>query len=168
MDAVWQFKFDLVPEAGLVLVHGSVPPVLDEYRDSDWDDLSNVDFDALPNYWAGRDAYALSAAFSLLLEPLDEPTSAWRRYGDFDDGNAAWITPEGVSCGLDLRDFSPELAREFIGIAHRSACKIAVNGSGAVIDPEWNNMAFQIRTSTAARFVRNPTEFIGRLAGLAD
>lgn len=156
--AVWQFKFNLIPSAGIARVHGGNVAVIEEYRSSPSGPQFREGAD-FPNYWdpsALRQAALVVSGFS---PEIDSWSAEARMFGDA-EGDKIEVWNDEITCFVNMRNFSEPFVQNVLSLARRFDCKLVVHGSGAVIEPEMSELAPHIDVSDAYRFCVSPEEYL--------
>ena len=157
--AIWHFKFYLVPASGIARLRGANAEVLDEYRSSPG--RPEFDEDAVfPNYW---DDPAVLRQIALAVSGLLPEMRSWsdeaRMFGD-DDAHRIEVWGDDVRCRINMRDFPYDLMDRILALAKKFNCKIAVSGSGAVVEPTMAALSPHIEASDAYKFCVSPVDFL--------
>jgi hypothetical protein len=159
--AIWQFKFAMVPGAGIRRVHGHLVHVLDEYRVpkiSEGTLAVTSPIDA-KNYWEGLDSGVVAAAMSGILEPAKSWSSDALMFGD-EDGDRVEVWGDDVDCAIDLRNFSAPRLESIVDVARALGCKLVLHGTGQVIEPIFESILQEVRSSHAYAFCVGPVDFL--------
>jgi hypothetical protein len=147
--ATWQFAFVLAPRAALAKLPGDAT-VLEDSRP----------------YWVGHSRSSLLS----WLHPLGMPQSTWSedivRWGSEETTCALLMTEAEVidelRVRLDLREPPSDMISQLLAVAQRHDW-IVITESGRVLEPTMSAVLDASKDSPAARFVKNPCEFLDDL-----
>ena len=153
--ALWQFRFSLVPEAGIILKHGKVPSVLESFLPADPDDLDTT-ADASPQlaYWGDINPSTISSVHSL-LPPMDSWLEDARMFG-YRHGHQIEAWSHDLICKFDARDPDTAILDQYVSLARELDCRIVLHETGQVLKADVAVIHLALRESRAARFLRNP------------
>ncbi len=152
--SIWQFKVSLVPEMGILRVHGTIPSELEDYRpfDPESDDLDQE----LPNYWEGHVVPPeVMEEISSILPPMESWSAEARMFG-YSHGNQIEVWGHDVLCKVDLRAFDGEYLRRIVELADDLNSLIVLNENGRVLPADLSEVLEAVRKSRACRFMVNP------------
>lgn len=152
---VWQFRFSLVPELGILREHGSIPAELESMKPAQPEDPLDEEY---PNYWAGQPQSPRDIeAFKALLPPMESWSSDALFFG-YSHGHQVELWDDDVICKLDMRAFDPELLRNYVEVAANHGCLIALHENGQVLQPDIELILEACKKSKAMRFVGSPLD----------
>lgn len=155
--AAWQFKFNLVPKAGVERVLGSSAEFIAEYASIDRDNYE-VDPDReFPNYWAEKSPKSYAEVVARLLPTRSSWSEKALMFG-LSDGDSVELWGDSFFVELDVRHYSRRLAQSLMEIAHADELLVADTGEGRLFAPDLVLLERQIESSVAARFVANPAQ----------
>lgn len=153
--AAWQFDLQLVPRASLAQL-GIAP---DDHLSTE--QLDNAD------WWRGK---WLPADYATRVTAILPPASAWAQdwqvYGS-EDGNRIDILATGgsieeVRARIDARAMNVWFLERLVELAGNFDA-LFVSPESRVIEPDVEAIWVELELSPAARFVRNPEEFLEHL-----
>lgn len=160
--AIWQYDITLVPRAAVLRQHGTIPSELPGYR-AVWnpEDVMNESY---PNYWRG---FMPPESFSAEIESLLSPSQSWSQdalmYGT-EDGNTIKIwRGADITVRLDVRSPDLELLRAIIEFADKHNLLLVSDTRGQPLEPSFESVIEDIRSSSAYRFCKDPMGYIERL-----
>lgn len=153
--SIWQFRFSLVPELGILRVHGEIPAELESMKPARPDDPLDEES---PNYWAGQPAFPLQIeAFKVLLPPMESWSSEALMFG-YSHGHQIELWHEDLTCKMDMRAFDVDLLRNCVELAGRHGFLIALHENGRVLPADFERVLDACEKSRATRFVCNPAK----------
>lgn len=160
--AVWQFKFSLVPTAGVQRIHGADAVVLQAYQISP-DGPKFLDEEENLNYWADlADLQEIALASSEILPEMESWSGDARMFGN-KESNKIEVWNDRVNCFIDMRFFSEEFLLRVVDMAKKFDCKFVISGSGVVIYPDLFKVIDQIKLSNAYKFCADPAGYLKSL-----
>ena len=156
--AVWQFKFTLVPTEGIVKAHGKVPDSMPQFAAVVPDACLDNEM-VWPNYWEGVDKSAIHALAMSVLPVADSWSNEATMYGN-SKTDEIQVWDDSVDVRLDCSNLNIRLLEGIVTIAEDCGCCIVLCEGGRVIAPILEQVIDALKTSSAARFVKNPKAFL--------
>jgi len=157
--AVWQFKFSLVPSAGIVAIHGKMVGELRSYQPPASEDIDDDKDGASVDYWDSAGASPLNARELTALLPAHPSWSSDAEMFGSKRGDRIELWTDDINCILDMRAFSESLLESIVAIAARMKCKVVVHGTGEVVDPDVEQVMARVKQSGAYQFCKDPDEY---------
>ena len=162
--AIWQFRFSLVPTAGILKTYGGLVDALPEYAQHD-PNATVKEVSEFNNYWEGVD---FSSPFMKSLESILPPRKSWsddaKMFGS-EDGNKIEVWNDDIVCSIDVRNFDIPFISSILEVARGMQCKVALKDGGRLIDPNLSDLLVEINNSRSMQFVQNPVDFLKNLGG---
>lgn len=153
--AIWQFKISLVPRDGVQRVHGVITSTLDEFTSPSGESVDFLD-EEYPNYWEGvKIPPDCLRELESLLPPIESWSDRARMFG-YDSGHKLEVWDTEVRVSFDMRAFDPDYFRHVLDLARRMECLVVLNGSGAILSPDDEEVLEACNKSVACRFVADP------------
>ena len=165
--ATWQFSFSLVPQEGIVRIHGGDVLELDEFRPIDKCNIpsGSQGVHTRENYWLSsppRNNQAVIEDFGRLLPPLESWDADAVMFG-FRHGHQVEIWSDDLVCRFDARDPDTSLLEKYAGLALRLGCRVVLHENGQVLGPDANELLLALLRSRAKRFVTDPESALKEL-----
>jgi hypothetical protein len=155
--AIWQFRFSLVPELGIIREHGGVPSELESMKPVNPDVAFDLDAE-YPNYWAGQPRPPLELDdFKTLLPPMESWSKNALMFG-YSHGHQIELWKDDLICKIDMRAFDPDLLEKCVELGGRNGCLIALHENGQVLAAVWDVILESCQRSRAVKFVCDPTK----------
>ena len=160
--AVWQYDVALVPKAGIIRHHGSVPDELPGHR-AVWNPQDTMD-EASPNYWQGAEPpERLAQEIEHILPPIPSWSGKALMFGNGQGHRMEiWLADE-IRFRFDLRHFDLDLLRSVVRFARTHGLLWVSDTHGCPIPPELERVIQDIQVSDAYRFCQNPEGYLKAL-----
>ena len=156
--AVWQFKFTILPVAGIFRVHGGMIDVLSEFAERAPDAQFDEDKE-FPNYWEGIDSSPMHALAKSMLPITKSWSDEATMFGNSKTDDIQ-IWKDSVNVRLDCSNLNVALLEAVVAVASESNCCLVLSEGGRIIPPVLHLVLDAANASPASRFVKNPTGFI--------
>src|SRR3954451_3483077 len=128
--AIWQFKFDLLPESGFKRLHGGLLPNLSFARSPAGPRLVREAQEEV-NYWAGSDPFSLIPDIQTLLPERKSWSEDARMFGN-EEGDAVEVWADLVFCAADMRAISKEFLDGILETAIKNELLLVLNENAVV------------------------------------
>ncbi len=165
--AIYQYHLTVIPRQS-ILRHWDIVPVKVQVHDNpafDEDDLINVK-------WWNKEQVDFGTIEKRILSFANkvEWTKKFADGGDYGDNDTSDISIHMDETGhldefsfrIDLRDIDKGFSNNVLTIA-KNLNTILLDRQGNLFEPTHENLADNIRTSNAFKFVTNPTDFLNKL-----
>ncbi len=156
--AAWQFKFSIVPVAGIFNVHGAMVAMIPELAAHVPDALIDEDED-FPNYWDGIGKEWVHTLAQRLLPQAASWSSDAIMYGHSRTDDIQ-IWEDSVDVRLDCANLDIDLLKEVVNAASDANCCLVLAEGGKVIAPTLDQVIDALSKSSASRFVKDPKGFL--------
>jgi len=161
--AVWQYKFTMVPQAGIESVHGCIPDCVESFRGV-WDDEGFDPEAELPNYWQGvAPPENFSDDFRSLLPERESWSDDALMFGISGGDQVELWKGDNISVRMDLRAPNRELLDSILNLAAREQLMIVPLEHGRPLLPIEPLVIEDIQGSDAYSFVEDPRGFLTSL-----
>jgi hypothetical protein len=164
--AIYQYHVTVIPRQ-TILRHWNPIPDKVQYRDNPkfGDDLINI------NWWdnLNTDLDDLEKRIRVFADQVEwtKRTEGMKTFGD-NETNDITISKtdlgqvEGMSFRIDLREIDKRFIDNVLTISKDLDC-LLLDSQGNLFEPTNENLADNIKTSNAFKFVTNPTDFLNKL-----
>ncbi|MCI0536247.1 MAG: hypothetical protein L0Z50_13555 [Verrucomicrobiales bacterium] len=160
--AIWQYDIGLVPRLGVIRLHGIIPAELPGYR-AVWNPEEGAE-KPLPNYWDdGLPPASLAGEIAAML-PVGSSWSADALMYGAEDSHCVkiWKT-DGITFRFDLRRPDLSLLRSIVDFADRHGLLLVPDTRGQPMEPSFEGIIADMRTSDAYRFCKDPEAYLRSL-----
>lgn len=153
--AIWHYRSELVPRAGVLSRHGSVPQkILFGVLDDDC---------GTPEYWEGHSVLPAREIAHQALPTFKTWDIEAEVYG-YRDGSTIEISEDGISASIDCRKLERDVICSYLEIAKELNCLIVTLFSGSVIEPSHDSLAAEIQRSRAFLYLQDPRSALEQLS----
>lgn len=160
--AIWQFRFSLLPELGIIREHGGVPPELESMKPVNPDDPLALEGHC-PNYWADQPKSPLELDdFKTLLPPMESWSKDALMFG-YSHGHQIELWKDDLTCKIDMRAFDPDLLEKCVELAGLNGCLLALHENGQVLPADRHAVLEACQRSRAVKFVCDPTKTLKQI-----
>ncbi|MES2325128.1 MAG: hypothetical protein V4633_22970 [Pseudomonadota bacterium] len=156
--AVWQFKFTVIPLAGILRVHGGMVDVLPEFAARLPDALFDEE-EVFPNYWEGIDQTPMHTLAKSVLPLAQSWSYEATMYGNTKTDDIQ-IWEDSVNVRLDCRNLNVALLAAVVFAASEQNCCLVLCEKGRIISPVLDLVLDAVYASSASRFVKNARAFL--------
>jgi len=156
--AVWQFKFTIVPVAGILRGHGKMVDVLPQFA-ARTPDAIFADEDEFPNYWEGIDSTPMKELAERLLPLAESWSDEATMYGNTKTDDIQ-IWEDSVDVRLDCSNLNLTLLDAIVSAAREWNCCLVLCEGGRIVSPNLQLLIDAVNASSAMKFVKNPKAFL--------
>lgn len=157
--ALTQFKFNLIPKAAVLSVHGSVPMKLADYREHESVELPEGEF---IHYWKNHPFEEIQLSIKNFL-PLVNQWGDKKIYGSR-DASKVEIDNEDILVKFDVINADYDFLKKIFDLAVKYECLFVLVETGStLLAIDYNDLLSALHASRAYRYIQHPEHILDEI-----